>query len=925
MAPEQKTALEGPPPGEGAAAHARRGLIAFREGRPTIAAEAFRHAMEHEPINPQHPYLLAAAEFSLGRLEQAEAALKKTLELNPRQFDARKDLAKLFAGQRRFEDAVAHYRQALATRPDDADTHLHLATALANLGRHEEASRHGELALRFGPDHAEARRQLGQSQARRGRPAEAVAHYQRALALRPDDPEILNELGIAFARLHRLDEAADCYRRAIRARPEIADVHNNLGNLLRQRGRLDEAIACYREALRLRPNYPEAHNNLGIALRRQGKVDEAIHHYYEALRLRPDYADAHNNLGFALASRGKHEAAVAYYHQAIRLRPDYVEAHHNLASALSDLGRHADAVNVMRQAVRLRPKDAKLHKTLGMILARKDDFGPAQEAYHEALTLRPDFPEVYNDLGIIAARQHRYQEALEHYEQALRLRPDYAEVYSNLGNALRNLGRYDESVAAYRKAIELRPNYADAYNNLGITLSEMGRCAEAIDCYTSCLKHRPNHNDAAMNQSLTWLRMGDLLQGCPAYNTRWRRRAVSSRPLIRPEWNGAPLAGRRILLITEQGLGDTFHFIRYAKRLKEQGATVILECPEKLLRILARTPGIDVVVPQGQEFPDYDVWCPLLSLMGVMHTTLETIPAEVPYIHPDPDLVEHWRQEMSAYPGFKVGINWQGNPQYGGDRNRSMPLICFEPLARVPGVKLFSLQKNQGKEQLQALRGRFEVIDLGVGLDEASGPFMDTAAVMKNLDLFVTSDTAVAHLAGALSVPVWMATSWTAGWQWLLEREDSPWYPTMRLFRQARPLEWVPVFERIAAELRAFAPPPLPEPIRTETTVAELLDRIAVLQVEAEYGSDPDPARARLASLEAVRDRSLLGVTGLDDLAQELRNLHEALWRGEQTQRSLERDADFGVRYLTLARSLADHRGRREDVLHRMDALAPRR
>jgi hypothetical protein len=351
---------------------------------------------------------------------------------------------------------------------------------------------------------------------------------------------------------------------------------------------------------------------------------------------------------------------------------------------------------------------------------------------------------------------------------------------------------------------------------------------------------------------------------------------------------------------------------------------VILECPEKLLRILARTPGIDVVVPQGQEFPDYDVWCPLLSLMGVMHTTLDTIPAEVPYIHPNPDLVEHWRRELSAYTGFKVGINWQGNPQYGGDRNRSMPLACFEPLARVPGVKLFSLQKNQGREQLATLNGRFQVVDLGVRLDESNGPFMDTAAVMKNLDLFVTSDTAVAHLAGALGVPVWTATSSTAGWQWLLEREDSPWYPTMRLFRQARPLEWAPVFERIAEELRALVPPPPPEPITIEATAAELLDRIAILQVEAEHGSNPDAARARLAGLEAVRDRSLPAVPGLDELAHELRAVHEALWRGEQALRGFERDGDVGVRYLTLARSLVDHRARREEVLHRIDALALR-
>jgi hypothetical protein len=276
-----------------------------------------------------------------------------------------------------------------------------------------------------------------------------------------------------------------------------------------------------------------------------------------------------------------------------------------------------------------------------------------------------------------------------------------------------------------------------------------------------------------------------------------------------PAWNGYPPAGLRVLVVAEQGLGDSIHFIRYAPLLQRLGATVIFECPAKLIPLLARTPGIDHVYAQGQEPPEHDVHVPLLTLPGLLGTALESIPLEIPYVHPDPKLVEHWGCELGATPGFKVGINWQGNPTFAGDYHRSMPLRHFAPLAQVPGVRLFSLQKNDGAEQLRALGDVFPVVDLGARLDEANGPFMDTAAVLKNLDLFVTSDTAVAHLAGAMGVPVWVPMGAAPGWQWMLGREDSPWYPSMRLFRQSRLGDWPPVFERITRELARTVPPAL--------------------------------------------------------------------------------------------------------------------
>ena len=386
------------------------------------------------------------------------------------------------------------------------------------------------------------------------------------------------------------------------------------------------------------------------------------------------------------------------------------------------------------------------------------------------------------------------------------MRPAFAEAHNNLGNALRNAGRFEESLDCYRTALEKKPDYADAHNNLGIAYAEMGRFDDAVASYTRCLTIRPNHVDAHMNRALTWLRKGDYAQGWAEYEWRWKKQALTNRPLIMPQWNGFPLAGRRILLFTEQGLGETIQFVRFCQVLRRRGAgAVILECPERLVKVLGRTPGIDHLVPQGQPLPEYDVYCPLMNVPGLTATSVESIPSEVPYAFADPDLVEYWRRELEGVSELKVGINWQGNPQYGGDRHRSIPLSAFEPLARIPGVRLFSIQQVHGLDQLEKLGGAFPVTDLGSRLNRTSGPFMDSAAVMMNLDVLITCDSSPAHLAGALGAPVWMAISSTPDWRWLSHREDTPWYPSMRIFRQGQRMVWGPVFERMAAELRAMA------------------------------------------------------------------------------------------------------------------------
>jgi Tetratricopeptide repeat len=384
------------------------------------------------------------------------------------------------------------------------------------------------------------------------------------------------------------------------------------------------------------------------------------------------------------------------------------------------------------------------------------------------LNLQPHFPQACNNLGIAHKRQDKLDEAAQWYERALRQRQDYSEAWTNLGNVRREQAHFDE----------------------------------ALDCHDRALACDPNSAEAHFNRAQLLLLEADFARGWPEYEWRWRTPAFPRLTFTQPRWDGTDLGGRTILLHAEQGLGDTLQFVRYVPLVKARGGRVILQCQRPLLRVLAGLDDVDLLVPQGAPLPPFDVRAPLLSLPGIFGTSLETVPNVVPYLQADSNHVERWRRELASLDGFKIGIAWQGNPKTAGDKKRSILLSALAPLAQLPGVRLISLQKGPGVDQLGAMARRFPVLDLGTSLDETSGPFMDTAAVMKNLDLVITSDTAVPHLAGALGVPVWVALPKVPDWRWLLQREDSPWYPTMRLFRQRSIGNWHEVFEGLSSALQ---------------------------------------------------------------------------------------------------------------------------
>jgi hypothetical protein len=410
-----------------------------------------------------------------------------------------------------------------------------------------------------------------------------------------------------------------------------------------------------------------------------------------------------------------------------------------------------------------------------------------------------------NNLGTTLLDLNRPAEAAAAFEQTLKLNPNYASGYCNLATALHKLGRLEEAVEHCRQALAIDPSGCESLNNLATIFIDQGKIDDALQAIEQALAINPDYAKARLNRAIAWLLLGDFRRGWPEYEWRWRTKAVLARDFRQPRWDGGDLTGRTILVHAEQGHGDIFHFIRYLPLVRRWSGRVLFECPAALHPLLSNCSGPDELLASAAPLPPFDVHAPLLSLPHLLNLPDPKDSPSPPYLIANPALIAQWQTELSQLDGCKIGINWQGNPKHTKDSRRSIPLAEFLPLAQVPGVRLISLQKGFGKDQLADVANNGLVLDLGSRLDETAGAFVDTAAALHGLDLVITSDTALAHLAGALGRPVWLALSAAPDWRWQLTGDATPWYPSMRLFRQSTLGDWATVFAQIAAELKHIA------------------------------------------------------------------------------------------------------------------------
>jgi tetratricopeptide (TPR) repeat protein len=622
----------------------------------------------------------------------------------------------------------------------------------------------------------------------------------------PDDTASELDLGLSLHQQGKLADAESVYLTILHRQPAHAGALHLLGVIALQTGRLEQAVALIGKSLSLDPRHAGAYCNHGTALAHLGHLREALSSFDRAIALRPDYAEAHNNRGGVLRDLGQAQEAVASYDRAIELREDYGEARYNRALQLADLGRTHEALADYDAAIALRPDYVEAHNNRGAALAHLGRAHEALLSYDRAIALKPGYAEAYNNRGTALADLGRIEEALSNFDRAIALNPDRAEVFNNRGGALTQLGKSQEALASYDRAIELKPDHAEAFNNRGAAFAVLGRTEEALSNYASAIALRPDYADAHCNQSLCHLSMGDYETGWRMYEWRWKAGlALRRADLTGPSWIGDSLIdGKTIVVHGEQGSGDSIQFCRYVPMLAAR-ATVILDVPAPLRRLLSGVEGVTRVVATGDPLPPFDTWIPMMSLPLAFRTTLETIPAAIPYLHADPERSAEWKRRLAALPGRKIGLVWAGAPRHADphskavDRRRSITLRHYAPFAAIPGVSLISLQKGEAAAQARTPPGGMVLHDW---TDELLD-FADTAALIEALDLVISVDTSVAHLAGALGKPVWVLNRYDLCWRWLRDRSDSPWYPSARLFQQRTPGDWSGVIDEVAAALLA--------------------------------------------------------------------------------------------------------------------------
>lgn len=578
-----------------------------------------------------------------------------------------------------------------------------------------------------------------------------------------------------------------------------------------ERSDVQEADRLYGKVLDLDPTHFDALHLRGVAWHQLGKSSQGLALIEQALHIRPYDAMALANQALVLRALGRKNESLASYTAALKAAPHLAHVWVNRGNVQRDLGFSAAAASDYREALRLQPNDHKALHGLGLAQHALGEWSQAVETFDRALQLVPAFADAWLDRGNALRELGDIEAALESYEKAIALQPEQAGAWSNRGVVLKRLGRLNDAAMSYERALQIKPDFLDAIVNYATTLKELLRLSDAIAMNQRALKIDPENSGAWLNLAICQLLEGRFVEGFAAYEWRWKnaQMAGEARALVRPQWFGEDIRGKTILLHAEQGLGDTLQFCRYVPWVKARGARVILEVQPPLVPLLATFEGVDAILARGSELPAFDVHCPLLSLPLAMGTEPRTIPlTSTPgfaYLHADHARVHAWQQELarmetSARP-LRVGLVWSGRAEHKNDHNRSIPLQDLQTLLDVTSARRLawhSLQKEIRAYDLSLAQARGDI----ALWSERLGTFQDTAALIACMDLVISVDTSVAHLAAAMGKPVWLLLPYSPDWRWLLaDATSNRWYPTMRLWRQLNYGDWQSVLENVTTVL----------------------------------------------------------------------------------------------------------------------------
>lgn len=710
---------------------------------------------------PDSSFLLQEAihHHEQGAFAQARDRCAEIIRREPKNIDALylSGLAECHLGE--FKDAVKHLRRAVSLAPAHAAAHNTLSMALHETGRVEDALTSSNAAIAADPNFAEAHANRGDILQDLQRPHEALAAYERALALMPDLVSALVNQGSLLQSLDRPEDALASYDRAIALAPELVEAWLNRSKALHVVGRWDDALASCDRALALQPDFPPALVARAVLLADRRQFDGALALIDRAITLYPTWREAQLERAAILHKAGDLVAALAHCERVIAANPAWFAAWQLHARLLGDAARLDEALASIERAIAIEPHLADAHALRGAILIKRNRPADAVAALDRALAIAPERGTIHIDRGLALHAVGRYAEAFEAFDRGCRTDGDNPHVQFVIGLIDLLHGRWEEGLRRYERRLEV-PGLSLLHRRFLSTGSDIDR----------------------------------------------RFKAPQQNPELSafPRWNGEPTNGEPILIETEQGIGDAIQFAGFAAHLVRLGHRVQLLTLPMLAPLLRSLPGVEAVVTDARavEEPAPRHWLPLMSLPHVLKMPLERVAFGVPYLCAEPARIAEWKSRMAG-DGLRIGIAWQGNSDNWLDAGRSIPLRAFEPLAAVPGVRLISLQKRPGAEQIDQVPFGGQIERIQDEDDKSADALLDTAALIANLDLVVTSDSMIAHLAGALGCRTFVALRRIPDWRWLLDREDSPFYPTVRLFRQQKEGDWHPVFAQIADVIRA--------------------------------------------------------------------------------------------------------------------------
>lgn len=570
---------------------------------------------------------------------------------------------------------------------------------------------------------------------------------------------------------------------------------------LHQQGHLAEAEQLYAAILSVRPDHFDALHMLGVIKLAGGRLSEALQLIANAMRSRTPSPQVLLNYGLVLNALNRHQEALENLDRAIKLKSRFPEAHNNRGCVLVALGRAEEALASCDRAIVLRPDYAEACFNRGIALERLKRFDEALASYDRAISLRPNLAEALSNRSGVLRELGRFDEALASSDRALALQPNLTKALATRGSVLNGLKRFDEALMSYNRALMVRPDDAEVHYNRGHTLTSLKRFDEALASYDCAVSLRPDYAEAHWNEALLRLLIGDLSGGWAKYGWRWKgsSSSLSKRNFLQPLWLGEDtIRNKTILLHSEQGLGDAIQFCRYVPFVTARAAHVVFEVERPLQKLMSNFAGAAHVICRGDPLPNFDIHCPLLSLPLAFGTRLETIPSSVPYLQASSQGSTNWATRLGPKDRPRVGLAWSGSAINTRDGERSIGLRNLLPLLEVE-ARFVSLQKDVRSTDAALLKERSDILNFG---DEIRD-FSDTAALISELDLVISVDTSVAHLAGAMGKPVWILVTHIPDWRWLLDRDDSPWYPTVQLFRQPRIDDWQSVIARVHEALSA--------------------------------------------------------------------------------------------------------------------------